>query len=230
MTNAEIVAVLKENGVRQLYHANTVTTSHTFITHGGLLSRKYCVDNHLPQTSQYTDYEDRRYGIFNDIFFDSSNIQNISGINLYGPVLFVYNIGVLNTVNEQIKITKMNPDKWRGFPDESDRYFTTLSALRDAENGFSPNNFGCHITITQRNRPLSFDCLEEIILSIPDAGLFEDEENVSNLITSAERHIRTALTGKGINLTIRRVGRNNKNFYKFYSTIDNLNKHYGIFR
>ena len=107
MTNFEIKQVLINNDVQHLYHTNTVETALSFLQCGGLLSRGICADMELPQTPQYTDALDRRYNIFYDIFFDSTEIQKITGYSAYGPVLFQYNLDVLDSIEEgHILITK----------------------------------------------------------------------------------------------------------------------------
>ena len=114
MTNKTIREILLKKGVSKLYHTNTVETSLSFLKNGGLLSRGLCEDLKCPQTGQYTDSLDKEYDIYYDIFFDSVEIQRITGVSYYGPVLFVYNINVLDDIEEgHIRITKMNPDKWR---------------------------------------------------------------------------------------------------------------------
>ncbi len=179
MTNSEIKQVLKNNNVLHLYHTNTVETSISFLCNKGLLSRGLCEDIGFPQTGQYTDTLDQEYNIYYDIFFDSIEIQRRTGVSYYGPVLFVYSINVLDTVEEgHIRITKQNPEKWRNTTDESERYFNELGEL---SSHFEKGNFGQHITLTDQYRPLPFDYLEKIVLSDPqkeDNSLFEEAKAV----------------------------------------------------
>lgn len=130
MTNIEIKNVLLEHGVNYLYHCNTVETSLSFLKSGGLLSREQCLKMNLPQTPQVTDEIDKKYNIFNDIFFDSIEIQKKTGISYYGPVLFVYDINVLDLIdNEKIRVTRKNPINWISLDTESNRYFTDIDTL-----------------------------------------------------------------------------------------------------
>lgn len=220
MTNAEIKQVLLDNDVRHLYHANTVRTSTSFLESGGLLSRGYCEDMGLAQTSQYTDDLDRQYGIYYDIFFDSIEIQIRTGLNYYGPVLFEYNIDVLDSIEEgRILITKQNPDKWYTTESDNERYFRNINELSLL---FEKGNFGQHITITDQRSPLSFQYLENIILSDPqqdDNSIFDTAKStLSSLIQK---------NGFDVPLTIREYAYNNK-FYDFYSVQRNLHKHFCV--
>ncbi len=53
LPSAEIIEILKGKGLLNLYHANTVLTSNTFMENGHLLSREYVEANALLQTPQY---------------------------------------------------------------------------------------------------------------------------------------------------------------------------------
>ena len=59
----ELIDVLRGIGATGLYHANSVTTSSTFLEQGGLLSRKFVEDRGLNQTAQYSDSNDKKLGI-----------------------------------------------------------------------------------------------------------------------------------------------------------------------
>lgn len=220
MTNADIKQVLLDKGVRHLYHANTVRTSISFLKSGGLLSRGYCEDMGLPQTSQYTDDSDQKYGIYYDIFFDSIEIQERTGFNYYGPVLFVYNIDVLDSIEEgHILITKQNPVKWKDTQNNEERYFLDINEL---SLNFIRGDFGQHITITAQRSPLSFKYLEKIILSNPqrdDNSIFDTAHSTLNsLIKKSEFNIPL----------ITRDCVNNDQFNKFYSDQRNFHKHFCV--
>lgn len=220
MTNEQIKRVLTSNGVFHLYHANTVETSISFLESGGLLSRGLCEDMNLPQTDQYTDETDRRYNIFYDIFFDSTEIQRRTGISYYGPVLFVYSVDVIDTVQEgHVRITKMNPDEWNDGIGETEQYFCTLDEL---SLHFDKDNFGQHITITDQRQPLSFNYLRQIILSDP-----RRENNF--LFEQANLRIRELMNQIGLDfrLTIRDYNYNDR-FNQTYSEAWKVRKHFGL--
>lgn len=220
MTNEQIKRVLTSNGVFHLYHANTVETSISFLESEGLLSRGLCEDMNLPQTDQYTDETDIRYNIFYDIFFDSTEIQRRTGISYYGPVLFVYSVDVIDTIQEgHVRITKMNPDEWNDGMGETEKYFCTFD---DLSLHFDKDNFGQHITITDQREPLSFDYLRQIILSDPR------KEN-NSLFERANLRIRELMDQIGLDfrLTIRDYNYNDR-FNQTYSEAWKVRKHFGL--
>lgn len=56
---SELLTVLKSKGVTELYHANTVQTSCTFLRCGHVMGRGVVEERGLPQTSQQTDDLDK---------------------------------------------------------------------------------------------------------------------------------------------------------------------------
>ena len=220
MTNTQIKQLLLSRGVHHLYHTNTVATSLSFLQNGGLLSRGLCNDMHLPQTEQYTDKLDQDYDIFYDIFFDSIEIQRITGISYYGPVLFEYNIDVLDIVNEgDIRVSKMNPQKWRKTSSENERYFNDYETLAFC---YDPYDFGQHIMLKNQTKSLPFDFLEKIVLSNP-----QQDEN--SLFESAKTAIEDVIDDEWIDvpLLIRDYNYNDR-FFETYKNREKLNKHYSI--
>ena len=99
MQGKDVYNILKKIGAKQLHHANTVRTSCTFLEHGALLSRGFVEDKGLKQTSQYTDALDKKYKIWHRVFLDHVDIHarggRRKGFNQYGPVLFVFDLGIL---------------------------------------------------------------------------------------------------------------------------------------
>lgn len=147
--------ILIHKGVYSLYHANTVATTIIFLKEGGLLSRGAVEEKGLVQTPQYTDERDKQLGVYDDIFFDSCDIEERGHkINQYGPVLFQYNVGVLDSIGTNcVKITKSNPCYWSETEDETDHYFMTAEELKCEYNYGS---FCQHLTICDRHIPLPF--------------------------------------------------------------------------
>lgn len=220
MKNEQIKQFLKSKGVFHLYHANTVETSISFLKKDGLLSRGLCEDMKLPQTPQYTDGSDKLYNIFYDIFFDSMEIQRKTGISYYGPVLFVYNVDVIDIIQEgHVRITKMNPDRWNNSLSDTEKYFCTFD---DLSNHFDNGDFGQHITLTDQRRPLSFSYLERIIISDP-----HKEDN--SLFEHAYATINSFLICRGLDVPlIIRDYRYNDKFYTAYSDDRKVQKHFGL--
>lgn len=91
MKVAEVKKVLIHKGVTELFHVNSVITSLTFINNGGLLSRETVEKYNLPQTDQQSDDIDKKFNIYNDIFFDSVDIyERAKDVNNYGVItLFI---------------------------------------------------------------------------------------------------------------------------------------------
>jgi hypothetical protein len=90
----DVIRTLDRKGNGYLYHANTIRTSCTFLANGGLLSRGAVEARGLQQTPQRSDGDDRRYGVWDDIWLDGVDIHaQARRENVYGPVLFIYAIG-----------------------------------------------------------------------------------------------------------------------------------------
>lgn len=222
MTNSEIKKVLLSKGVQNLYHTNTVETSLSFMKSGGMLSRGLCEDLGFPQTDQNTDALDKEFGIYYDIFFDSIEIQRITGISYYGPVMFVYSLDVLDIVKEgNILITKSNPQKWKHTESYNDHYFLRLDELNSS---FLKNDFGQHITLVNQRQPLSFKYLEGIVLS-------DAQQSDNTLFYTAKNAIAKAIESNQLNvcLEIRDYGYSER-FYNTYSSSNKelIKKHFGL--
>ena len=127
--NAIYLLLLKmgiEKGEVYLYHANSVITSLGFITSKKLFSRKYGEDTGLLQTYQKSDEGDKQKDIFNDIFFDNSDIGE-ENICYYGPITFVFRAQEILHSEREIKITRYNPIENLKEP----LYFSSLSEIEE---------------------------------------------------------------------------------------------------
>lgn len=132
MLGTDVYPILKLKGISHLHHANSVVTSKAFLRLGGLASRGRVQRSGFPQTTQYTDVIDQRYGIWNDVFTDSVDIHERSkSHNKYGPVLFVLDARFLLELPDDVDIlvTKTNPTKWHNGQSIQDRYFTSAQEL-----------------------------------------------------------------------------------------------------
>jgi hypothetical protein len=160
---------LKSHGVEQLYHANTVRTSCTFLREGALLSRGTLDERGLDQTDQYTDKDDIKYGLWYDIFLDTIDIhEELNRRNQYGPVLFVFDVGILSEEWLQpVWVTKENPANWNSSKSYSDRYYHSNEL-----NKYDPVGSGCfgnHIVLRSVGGVLRLKPhLNRIILDDPD--------------------------------------------------------------
>lgn len=177
MNNIEIYDALSSKGVTYLYHANTVITSNTYLEEGYLLSRQYVENNRLNQTPQKSDKIDKKYDIWNDIFFDSIDIhQRINGDNKYGSVLFVFQLEILRDIDSEIKIIKKNPTKWTDLDTEEVRYFTSID---DIVGKFDKTVFDHMITLHDCGKISLKNYLKKIIVdkSVRDSGYLDAIRN-----------------------------------------------------
>ncbi|WP_434305394.1 hypothetical protein [Clostridium botulinum] len=191
INNEELYNYLIDSGIRYLYHANSVTTACTYIKQGGLLSRGAVEEQGLIQTSQNSDYKDKKYGVWFDIFLDTVDLHELfKGPNFYGPVLFMYSIDVLiDDLTTAIWITKDNPTNWYEEQTLEDRYFKNVLEYKKLR---LPNPYKKMIIIKNIKKPLNFDLyLKQIILDDP-RGIYygvnfydKAEEKLINAMISA---------------------------------------------
>ena len=173
LDNQEIYNFLFEQGVRSLHHANTLATSLTFIQNGGLLSRGAVEDRGLFQTRQQSDNEDKMYGVWHDIFFDSKDLHgHFPRQNLYGPILFKFNLQVILSPDLDISITKNNPMFWNAETRDTDKYFLNMKDVRENWDRYDLQRK--MITLRFQKNILPFDHLENIIVDDPNVTIYED--------------------------------------------------------
>lgn len=197
--SAHVFEVLSEKGVTELHHANSVATACQFIRSKSLLSRGSVDRLGLTQTPQKTDDADRRYSIWFDVFLDSVDIhRRASRANAYGPVLFVFDINIINKNGTgRIWVTKCNPTKWSRKADE-ERWF---QGKDDLSENFVKGRFDQMIVLRHCGGELPFGKhLKEIILDDPDAKT-EDEVD---LYSQAVGALRLAMQDAGISVPIKR--------------------------
>jgi hypothetical protein len=156
MTGSDVYHILRAKWVGTLHHANTIMTSSTFLKIGGLASRGYIDDCRLPQTPQYSDNADKRFGIWYDVFTDGVDIHARGSIrNNYGPVLFQLPLKILLNLPREtdVHVTRKNPVHWKTGDAPSDRYFMSLQELAD---GYKYGEFGQHVIFRIQNGFLPF--------------------------------------------------------------------------
>ena len=152
--NAAYIGLLKCNQQKDeiyLYHANSLKTSLAFISSKKLFSREYGERKKFSQTPQSSDKLDQKYKIYNDIFFDNSDIA-ARLLSVYGPITFVFKANYLLNSSSEVKISKENPQHWqkKGLYKLSDQYFTSLNELIsrfENSNSFNFSNDFAHHTI-----------------------------------------------------------------------------------
>ena len=195
MLGTDVYPILLSKGISSLYHANSVVTSNSLLQLSGLASRGYVERHGLPQTKQYTDPVDRRFGIWNDVFTDGVDIhERSSNRNQYGPVLFVLDARFLLELPDgvEVLVTRINPTKWVNGQSIQDRYFATAAELTA---GLTYGTFDQMITFRTANRILPFgERLEEIILDDPQTRRADG----SDVFTSAQQSLRATAAASGI--------------------------------
>lgn len=194
MKVAEVKKVLIHKGVIELFHVNSVITSLTFINNGGLLSRETVEEYNLPQTDQKSDDIDKKFNIYNDIFFDSVDIhERAKDVNNYGVITFVYSVDVLDEVADyDICITQENPANWDEDIPYEERYFPDVDSLY---YGFHKGDFGNHITVRNISKPISFQYLKKIIIDNPG-------EDGQKYFSPAYEAIKDSIENNNINVPI----------------------------
>lgn len=163
------------------YHANSVSTSIEFIKNKKIFSRDFGENSGFKQSEQSSDEVDRDFDIYNDIFFDNSDIaQRIT--SAYGPITFVLKPTTILDHDIEVKITKKNPVYWK----ENAEYFEGLGELaekiKEPENYKFSYNHGYHTTL--KNCPkitLTSENLEKIYI--------ENDKNIKNLDKLLEKGI-----------------------------------------
>jgi len=128
----DVFRVLRQIGATYLYHANSVTTSCTFLEEGGLLSRGFVEDHGLKQTTQLSDKSDKKNGVWHRIFLDHVDIHDRAREkNQYGPVLFKFDLNILLRLpaGTEILVTKNNPVYWDDRDLDSERWFNSKDEL-----------------------------------------------------------------------------------------------------
>lgn len=163
--NVKIVEELKKLGIYELYHANAVITSLTFIENKGLMPKGLVNDNKLLRADQDTDYNDKKFNIYYDIFFDTTDIHlETKSVNDYGPVLFVFNVDMLAKLdNSEVKVTRINPIYWHNNMNDEEKYLNCDEIAEHMKKG----DFNNQVTIRNFNDILNFDYLKEIIIDDP---------------------------------------------------------------
>lgn len=172
LDNSELYNLLQSKNILSFYHANTVSTSITYLEQRGLLSREFIERNGLYQTPQDSDKKDKELGVFNDIFLDSTDLHTyFSRQNLYGPVSFKISIEFLKTEDYEIWVTKNNPIYWTTTMSDFAKYFVSVKELKDLWDSYQRQRK--MITIKNSNNPILFDYVEEIIVDDPQTRVGE---------------------------------------------------------
>ena len=225
MLGRDVHTVLQRQGVTTLHHANTVTTSCSYLQIGGLASRGYVARNGLKQTGQYSDAADQKYGIWDDIFVDGVDIHERARIrNQYGPVLFELPVQVLQNLpaGTQVMVTKKNPVHWKDGEPQSDRYFENMAEL---QAGYRYGEFGQHIIVRAPDGFIPFGAGPvSIVLDDPQRPMSKGQD----AFATAEAKLQAAATVGKVAIAVRkrqcrdgcRCLSGHKNSYSIFSSLD----------
>jgi len=183
--------VLSNKDIKNVYHANTVSTSITFLNNQHLLSRRYVDENDLFQTKQYSDKKDKRFDIWDDIFLDAMDIHTeFRRYNKYGPFLFSFSLDLLKSdLVKTLRITKKNPVHWTVNETEEDWYYSDIEEFNsNYKKGNIKNDVGSMIIIKNTGGKLPLrPYLDKIILDNPNLLVnYNDEKKVLSQILKNE--------------------------------------------
>ncbi len=194
-TPKKIFDFLNTRGITTLYHANTVSTASSFLMANKIISRGECEKLDLLQTSQYTDNKDKRLCLWNDIFLDTTDIhQRGKRANHYGPVLFEFDIDILNSLETgSICITRTNPSKWTKLSGE---WFSSLDEL---ESDFDEHTFEQMIVLRHLGSTSLTPYLKRIVLDDPRV-IYTDYK--TDFYSSAFGSLKLAMAIGKIDITI----------------------------
>lgn len=166
LPNQQLYEYFIEKDVKQLFHANTVATSMTYITANGLLSRGAVEARSLFQTSQTSDEKDKVVGVWKDIFFDTKDLHGFfPRENKYGPVSFKFPVEVILDENYEIWLTKNNPQYRDETTTMQERYFQSIEELR--EIGDSYLLYRKMLLVKNFMQPFPLDHLVQIAIDDP---------------------------------------------------------------
>ncbi len=179
LNGIELANLLRQRSFSSICHVNTVATALTYLRQGGLLSRQYVENNpqRCFQTVQNSDEKDKHLNIFNDIFFDAENLweKMSSSICFYGPVVFIYDVAVLEQFQE-VYVSRLNPVYWNNGTIRENCFSTVnklYSSLLTSLDNWPIDN---HIILHEQSK-LDFTALKKIIIYCPEYGLFKINSN-----------------------------------------------------
>ena len=199
LPSSHVFETLRDKGVTELHHANSVATACQFIRRRSLLSRGSVERLGITQTPQISDDADKRYSIWFDVFLDSVDIhKRASRANIYGPVLFVLDIGIIDRNSTgKIWVTKLNPTKWAG-QSESQRWFKDKT---DLVNNFVKGCFDQMLVLRHCGGSLPFGSyLKNIILDDP----YQKTKDKIDIYSMSVGALRLAMGDANINVPIHR--------------------------
>lgn len=131
LSSKALYKILKEKDVKNLFHANTVATSLTFISSNALLSRFQVEMDGLSQSFQRSDAKDKRYDVWDHIYLDGTDHhKKYFQPNFYGPVLFIFSLEILASPSFQnVFILRTNPHFWTDKTTEEEKFYKNIDEV-----------------------------------------------------------------------------------------------------
>ncbi|OIN60586.1 hypothetical protein [Arsenicibacter rosenii] len=186
LNNDVLYEFLKRKEIHYLYHANTVSTSITYLEQYGLLSRGAVEELGLFQTEQSSDKIDRDFDIWYDIFLDTIDLHGyFPRQNLYGPIVFKFSVDLVLNPDYEIWITKDNPIYWTSRNSNDEKYFIDVEELSQKWDVIQRQRM--MITIRNNKTAILFDYLNKIIVDNPKVEITDGNINLFNEAISAIR-------------------------------------------
>lgn len=168
INSSDFFNFLIEKGVTHLHHANTVTTSCTFLRKQQLIARGCMERDGENQTAQASDDNDKAQGVYFDLFLDSVDIHDRARKrNVYGPVMFKISVEKLLAMNlAPVWITKSNPMYWKEQTTQLEKWFQSLDEIKSE---FVVGRFNQMVVLRHVGGVLNLnECLEEIVIDDPN--------------------------------------------------------------
>jgi len=192
LNNKELYDFFKEIDIQVLYHANTVRTSLTYFEQNGLLSRGAVEEKGLIQTPQNSDNIDKKLNVWNDVFLDTTDLHTFfSRQNLYGPVLFEFDIDLLLNEEYEIWITKNNPIYWNVSTPDNERYFVSVQELKEKWENFDRQKK--MVTIRNNSTPILFEYVRRIVVDDPRVTITEQGKEDIHIFNETVKSIKNRI-------------------------------------
>lgn len=184
LDNEGLFNFFQSKDIHVLYHANTTRTSITYFNQNGLLSRGAVENLGLDQSVQSSDDADKILGVWNDVFLDSTDLHSyFSRQNLYGPILFEFDVSLVKDLKYEIWITKNNPIYWDKDTPLETRYFQTIEELETDWKKYPRQKM--MITIRNNSSPILFESVRRVVVDDPRAKIIEDDIRLFNEASKA---------------------------------------------
>lgn len=179
LNNKELYEFFVAKNILVLYHANTVSTSLTYFSQNGLLSRGAVENLGLVQTTQTSDQADKILNVWNDVFLDSTDLHTFfSRQNHYGPILFEFDTNLLRNEDYEIWITKDNPIYWNANSTDEDKYFQSVEELDKNWDNYARQKK--MITIKNNSAPILFEYIRRVVVDDPRVIIHPENTHLFN--------------------------------------------------